>query len=303
MTVDLEPIHAALKAGDKAGARRLLTLILTAHPSADVWVLAARACDTDEAAIKCLRKALALDPFHTNANRLLLKLEGAIPPEAIRREREERMAAFATGEQLRQALPPQANPLVTEKRVRPVRKPLSPWRMIGCLGVVVLGLSLSLLMMNLIGVVTGVFGTIARFTGGPTPVTEWQGVPLSQVENAALLLPAVQSEPAIVRDADVIDDGYVHEYSFEGVAGQPVAIYVQFLSLGANRVSRNVAILRPDGSDGRGSCTPDRIIEGDNNIVFTCVINATGTWRVRILGRAGESVGAYFVGVEDFAGG
>lgn len=303
MAVDLQPIRTALKAGDKVAARRLLTPILAAEPSADAWTLAAQACDSDEAAIKCLRKALALDPFHSAANRLLLKIEGAVPPEAIRRERDERIAAFATGEQLRQALPPEANPLVTEKRVRPPRQPMSPWRWVGCLGTIVLGLSISLLVMNLIGVVSGVFGTISRFTGGPTPVAEWQGVPLADLEDAAYLLPAVQSEPAIVRDADVLDDGYVHEYTFDGVSGQEVAVYVQFLSLGANQVSRNIAIIRPDGSDGRGTCTRDRIIEGDNNIVYSCRLNDTGVWRVRILGRAGESVGTYFVGVEDFADG
>ncbi|MGQ9908305.1 MAG: hypothetical protein ACUVS2_05655 [Candidatus Flexifilum sp.] len=303
MTIDLQPIREALKAGDKARARQLLTPILTSQPSADAWALAARACDTDEAAIKCLRKALALDPFHGEANRLLLRIEGAVPPEALRREREERIAAFATGELLQQMLKPEANPLVTEKRPRRAHKPASPWRAVGCLGFILLGLSVGLLTLNLIGIVSGVFGTIARATGGPTPVMEWQGVPLSAVENAAYVLPAAQSEPALVRDADVLDDGYVHEYTFAGTAGQEVAVYVQFLSLGADRVSRNVAILRPDGSDGRGSCTRDQIIQGDNNIVYICTLNQSGTWRVRILGRAGESVGAYFVGVEEFTGG
>lgn len=300
MTVDLQPIRAALKAGDKARARRLLTPILTSQPSADAWALAARACDTDEVAIKCLRKALALDPLHGEANRLLLQIEGAVPPEALRREREERIAAFATGELLRQMLPPEANPLVIDKRPRRARRPGSLWRVVGCLGVILLALPISLLVLNLIGVVSGVFGAVARITGGPTPVTAWQGVPLSELDDAASLLPAVQSEPALVRHADVLDDGYVHEYTFAGTAGQEVAIYVQFLSLGAERVSRNVALLRPDGSDGRGSCTRDRIIQGDTNIVYICRLSQNGVWRVRILGRAGESVGAYFVGVEAF---
>ncbi len=95
----------------------------------------------------------------------------------------------------------------------------------------------------------------------------------------------------------MLEPGYVHEYTFAGVHGQEYAIYVQFLSLGANRVSRNVVVLRPDDSDAT-NCQADAILQGDNNITLTCPLDATGTWKVRILGRAGESVGAYFVGVQ-----
>jgi hypothetical protein len=32
--------------------------------------------------------------------------------------------------------------------------------------------------------------------------------------------------------------------------------------------------------------------------LFTCLIDVTGVWRVLIMGRDQESVGAYFVGVQ-----
>lgn len=302
MTADLTPIRAALKDGDKAAARRLLTPILKEQPSADAWTLAAQACDTPDAAIQCLRKALAIDAQHSTANRLLFKLEGAVPPAALEQRAREQAIAKQTAETLRQTLPPAANPLVVDKKPQRSRKPASPWRYVGCLGGVLLAASFTLIVLNMAGIVSGVWGTISRFTGGAAPVTEVDGVPLARVEDAAYLLPAAQSEPALVRDTDVLDTGLLHEYTFDGVRGREVGIYVQFLSLGANRVSRNVAIVRPDGSDGRRACQQESILEGDNNVVFVCTLDADGLWRVRIVGRDGESVGAYFVGVEDFAG-
>jgi hypothetical protein len=81
-----------------------------------------------------------------------------------------------------------------------------------------------------------------------------------------------------------------------------MAVYVQFLSLSANRVSRNVVLLRPNGSNATGGCERGTILQGDNNITLTCVLDTTGTWKIRILGRQGESVGVYFVGVEQMQG-
>lgn len=299
----IDAARTALMSGDKAAARRLLAPALKTAPSADAWTVAARASETNADAITCLRRALALNAQHSEANRLLLKLEGAVPPAALEIRAAEQAAARRTADDLWAALPPTANPLVTEKKVRPTRKPISGWRYLGCLSGLVLMIAFTLMVLNMVGIVTGVFGTISRLTGGAAPISEWEGVPLRNVEGAAYILPASQVEMAEVRDTDVIDDGFVHEYTFEGRRGQEMGIYVQFLSLGAGRVSRNVAIVRPNGSDGRAACETDRIIEGDSNIVYVCRIDADGLWRVRIVGRAGESVGAYFVGVENFVPG
>jgi hypothetical protein len=40
------------------------------------------------------------------------------------------------------------------------------------------------------------------------------------------------------------------------------------------------------------------LLGGQGNTSFECRINATGTWRLHILGIKGETTGAYFVGVE-----
>jgi hypothetical protein len=299
----LVPVREALAAGDKAQARALLTPILRTTPSADAWVLAARACDTDEQAIRCLRRALELDMYHTDANRLLLKLEGVRPSEIVQREQAE---AAATREALRVRLktdvidPKQAGKIASMPSVQPgKRRRSSPWRLLGCVSLLVGGAACTLLTFNLIGVISGVVTAATVLTGGPTPIAEYEGVPLALMQNAPAILPASAVEPLQGQTANVLDPGYTHAYTFPAEQGDEYAIYVQFLSLTANRVSRNVAVLNPDGRDIAPACTRDQILEGDNNITLICTITQTGLWTVRITGREGESVGVYFVGAQN----
>src|SRR5215208_5727348 len=110
-------------------------------------------------------------------------------------------------------------------------------------------------------------------TGGATPVTQIDGLPLSEIEDAPLRVVPAQTEPLVERDTDVLEPGYEHEYTFAGTDGVEMAIYVQFLSLAANRVSRNVVVLRPDDSDATDLCERNTILEGDNNLALTCVLD------------------------------
>jgi hypothetical protein len=306
---DLEPIRAALKNGDKAAARQLLPPLLKAQPSADLWTLAALACDRKEDGIKCLRKALVLDSLHTQANRLLFKWEGAKPPTADEWDRLTGENAVPRAEKITAA------PVPLKKVKRKGKR--SPWRWVGLLSFFLLGSACSLFTLNMAGLINGVFTRATIMLGGPTPVSQWQGQALENVDNAAVVIPPSQSEQigeahseddravrtsSGGRDADVLDPGYSHQYTFEARAGDQFGIYIQFLSLGANRVSRNVAVLRPDGSSVTETCERQNILQGDNNIAYICDINTSGTWSVRILGREGESVGAYFVGIERIQG-
>lgn len=302
----LAPIREALKNGDKAAARRLLPPLIKTQPSAELWTLAAQACDKQEDAIKCLRKALELDPLHSRANRMLFKLEGAKPPTAEEWDR-------LTAEQPRAA--PHVDPISLKKAKR--ERKLNPWRVIGCLSFILLGSACSLFTLNMVGVINGMFTTATVLLGGPTPVSQWEGQPLVDVVDAPVVVPPSQSEiigaassendvaertSSGGRDADVLEPGYSHEYQFDAVRGTQYAIYIQFLSLDANRVSRNVAVIRPDGSDATTDCEQSSILEGDNNVTYICDIDDGGTWSVRILGRDNESVGAYFVGIERMQG-
>jgi hypothetical protein len=292
---DLALIHQSLEAGDKVGARVLLRPLLNDQADADLWVLAAYACDKPDRAISCLKKALVLDMHHNEANRLLLRLEGAKPAEAMRLETAERERVRAELNTMLQYVGTPDTPLKKAKRIR--RKP-GPWRVVFVTGFFLLALSCSLFTMNMIGVINGLFGAVIQLSGGPTPVQQWRGVPLAEVPDAPLVIPPAQSEPLEGRDTDVLDPGYAHEYTFVAQRGDEMAIYVQFLSLDAHAVSHNVAIVRPDGTDATGDCERNHILQGDSGVTYLCSIEDGGTWAVRVLGRDDESIGVYFVGVE-----
>jgi len=288
-----QPIKDALEAGDKKTAQSLLLPLLKEKPTADLWVLASKASHSDEQAIDFLRRALTLDPYHNEANRRLFKLEGAKPLAEQKKEQIQKQT-----QELAQAKKEELPPLKKVRRKRP------NWarRILTLLGIFLLGSSCSLLTLNLIGVVSGPITALTIITGGPQPVNEVQGVPIERVEDAPMRVEASQSEPALQRDTDMLDHGYMHEYTFNGTSGRTMVIYVQFLSLTANRVSRNVAIVNPNGQNIVSSCQRDSILQGDNNVAYTCDLNQTGAYAVRVLGRRNESVGAYFIGVEEIEG-
>ncbi len=282
----LQQIREALKAGDKKTAQELLRPQLQYQPTAELWYLAAQACATDEKAIQCLRKALELQPQHSGANRMLHKLEGAIPktvevPPPLKLD-------APTLEKL------------TEMPLKKVRrkKKRSTGRRLLLLGLLLLGMSCSLITMNMAGIITGPITLLTKILGGGAPVTQIGGKPISEVSDAPLEVEPSQIKPLENRDANVIEPGYAHEYTFEARRGWEMAIYVQFLSIAANKVSRNVVVLRPNNTDATPTCDRNAILQGDNNVTFTCLIDADGLWKVRILGRDHESVGAYFVGAE-----
>ena len=281
----LQPIRDTLKAGDKKAAQRSLRRLLRTQPTADAWVLAAQSCGKKDEAIFCLKQALKLQPQHSRANRLLLRLEGAKPPTPIIEEQPS-LEALAD---------------IPLRKVRRTKRKRSTSRTIIILSVLVIGISISAVTMNMAGLITGPITAVTELTGGATPVKEIGGKPISQVENAPLLVEPSQTKPLQHQDADVIEPGYAHEYTFAASKGQDVAIYVQFLSIAANHVSRNVVVLRPDDSDATPKCDRDAILAGDNNVTFTCTIDTSGIWKVRILGRDKESVGAYFVGVQQMS--
>lgn len=283
---ELKAIRDALDAGDKAAARKLLRPLLAQHPTADVWVLAAQACQSDEQAIKALRKALELEPLHTQANRMLFKLEGARPDQA---------PASVTAP----LAPVKEAELAPLKKVRYQRK-RTVWTYVGCGGSILLSLTALLIVLNFTG--SPILGEIVGFLSGSGPVREIEGTPVEQREDAPLVVTPQQSKNLRTEGtlSDTLSSGYSHEYTFDASAGEEIAVMVQFLSPTASSVSRNVAILNPDGGNAEQQCIRDSILQGDNGVVLVCNIDRTGVWRVRLFGRDGESTGAYVVSIEHF---
>ncbi len=291
MLDELMPVIAAIEAGDKARARRLLRPLLE-NPTAELWYVASQAVEQPEHEAACLQRALALDPLHAKARARLTALRGgavqSMPP-------------------LSAPTPPLPQPPL-EALTLPLkeRKPRRRSLLVqpGCLLLALFSaLAAAYFVASVLGL--GIAGRLTALLSGVPPVREYNGVPVDQLPDPALVVPADQTTAlrAGQQEMQVLHDGYVHEYRFEASAGSEVAIYVQFLSLTAKAVRRNVAVLDASGQDARGRCQRDAILQDGSSIIFTCRANQSGTWTVRIFGKEGESSGAYFVSVERLGGG
>lgn len=291
MSVTTEQIQAVLATGDEQKARVMLKKHLAQTPTADGWVLAAKWTQNPDTKIQYLRKALVIDEWHTEANRLLHRLEGASPKDA--------------------------KPIVTEwdkttgmkkfneidrsntrdfSRDRKERQRL--WTQFGCMFGVFLMIFVTGFTLRAVGLIS--VGGLNALLGQPTPVAEVDGVPIEQSEAAVYRIAPVLQEPATNQQMEIVDAGYLHQHDFRGRAGEQYAVFVQFLSVSANKVSRNVAIIATDGTDILPYCESTTIIQnaGDTGVAYICNLPFDGDFAVRILGREGESTGAYFIGVE-----
>lgn len=288
----LHPVALALKEGDKPAARRLLAPILKHTPSADAWYLAAHATDDRAGQIKCLKKALALDEWHSKADRMLTTLQA--PPPLVELAPE---PVFERG-------PDAANTPddLLAIRDKPGARRGGRLRRAGCV-VSLLGMTvMSLLTLALTGFIPGGVGVLEQITGGPPPVEEVDGVPITDNPNAIYMLEPSQSQPARTQQQDAIDHGYLHEYTFEAGANEEIVIFVQFLSVDAGNVAAHVAVVDPNGTGVNQEICRDMgdqgFVNGESNVTYQCIIDIPGTWAVRILGIRGATTGTYFLGVE-----
>lgn len=294
MPTTLQNIQTMIDEGEKKRARQYLKQILKDDPSADAWYLTALAVDDELQKIKCLRHALEIDAFHTPANRLLHQVEGGMPlheQEKLKEAEEKRQTRdIVPLEKIEREMKKDRFQRHAERQRRRTRY--------GCLFSFLLSASCSLFAVSAIGLLPGFIGTVTTLLGGTRPVYDIEGTPIGDRDDAILIMTPAQSNDASNQDVEIMDHGYLHEYKFGAVKNETYAIYVQFMSVSANHVSQNVAIIDPEGSDATEFCERQRILEGDMGTAFTCQVNASGEWMVRILGVTGESVGAYFVGVE-----
>jgi hypothetical protein len=294
MSISVEKIQTLIDKGDNKRARYYLKQILKEDPSADAWYMMALTLDDELQQIKCLRSALKMDAFHSPSNRLLHKVEGGMPlheQEKRKREKEKR--------ENREVVPLKKieREMKKDRFQRHAERQRTRTRY-GCLFSFLLSASCSLFAITAVGMLPGFIGTMASIFGGPKPVYEVEGTPIEERPDAIVIMTPAQSNDASNQEVEIMDHGYLHEYKFDAVQRESYAIYVQFMSVSANHVSRNVVIIDPEGTDATGLCERQRILEGDMGTAFTCQANMSGEWAVRILGVTGESIGAYFVGVE-----
>jgi hypothetical protein len=241
---------------------------------------------TDKAEVmRLLRKALTIDPMHTNANRLLSKLEGRVP-EDIRKSPAGLRSAGRT---------PKIDNL------KPVRSEGSGFNTILILGGLVVALSIGYLLLSQ----NPEFQRSLTRLFSPPPVTTIDGTPVADVPGAVLRI-----NPHATQTIDYdqrlgctpenncfFEAGIVHEYTFSVTEGQSLLVGIWFNAGSASRIEDYTALL-----DGNNRLTTDRCQPTLNDtgsvIRFDCAVDQTGQWKVRILGIEGESTEGYWVTVE-----
>jgi hypothetical protein len=175
---ELQPVIAALRAGDRQQARRVLQPLLR-QPSADRWYAAALLSGSREQAIIALGRALALDPAHARARKRLTQLQTSekqhdaiaaddLPPLAalvadeVALPVEKPYQPEAATEQLFEAL--RAGPLKKPKR----RRRLGRWRVVILVSAILLSLSSTYFVMLVLG--SGIPGRLRSVFTGVQPV-------------------------------------------------------------------------------------------------------------------------------------
>lgn len=299
LSPDLIRIVSAINEGDKPRARTLLQSLLKTSPSAEAWYQASRVAEKPEHELICLQRALGYDPLHREARQRLNQLQPPAPPVEVAVAPAVKQAA--SSEQPAAPKTEKAKPIIPAdvplKKAGRRRRKRGTSFYLTIVAMILLSLSSTYFVMLVLG--SPLPGRLRSLLGIASPVTEIDGVPLEQVPDAVFRIPPSRSSEVTQVEplADILEPGIVHEYTFDARAGEEVAIGIQFFSPTAQRVSRNIAVLDPEGKDAASQCTRDRIIQGDNGAVITCFISRTGSWQVRLLGRVGESGGAYVVSV------
>jgi hypothetical protein len=241
---------------------------------------------TDKAEVmRLLRKALTIDPMHTNANRLLSKLEGRVP-EDVRKSPAGLRSAGRT-------------PKIDD--LKPVRSSGSGSNNILIIGGLVIALSIAYLLLSQN---PDVQRSITRLFS-PPPVTAIDGTPVADVPNAVLRINP-HATRAIGYDQRLgctpenncfFEAGIVHEYTFNVTEGQTLLVGIWFNAVSATRIQDYTALL-----DANNRTTNDRcqtILNDVGSIIrFDCAVDQTGQWKVRILGIEGQSTAGYWVTIE-----
>jgi hypothetical protein len=288
----LEQVRASIKRGEAEKAHKMVRWLLKNEPSAEAWFLAAQLVDDTDEKIKALRQAIMLDTWHKEANLQLYKLEGPKPKEIIKRETEwDRKAGERPVTEIKRQL--------KEDRYKKQAVRHRAYTRFGCIFSILFSIFFSMAVFRAAGLLSSnISAGLARLMNQPTPVVAFNGTPLAMIDRPQLRMTPSHVEAALPQDVEILDAGYLHEHRFQGQYGTEYAIYVQFLSLTAKKVARNIMIVDPNNGEAGRRCETQQMLQDGTNMIYTCMIDVTGEWRVLILGRDTESVGAYFIGVE-----
>lgn len=310
-TPALEEVRRAIKAQDYTRAKDLLRPILKTRPTAEAWYLATQLTDDKEKKVEFARKALQLDPLHSGANRILGPLKGSVVYTENTVERSERAQKLLEEATAHHTVAKSAHK--RNKRRRRTRRAL------GCVvWFLISGICSATLVMNLIGIWTAPLGIANQVGSGIAPVTEYEGVPIAQLEFPVNVVPITQDTPYDTftgqPSISVLNHGHAHAYSFEMYGGRALAVVIGFISPSPRDFKRNVAMYDAQGNDITDSqCQqidpPPEIYEQQPTLqtvaqyvsllMMACPASMSGQYQIKIAGVEGESTGLYVFIVQD----
>lgn len=181
MADELATIRAAIQSGDKKGARRMLKPLLNAAPTAELWYMAACACESSDQEVGCLKQVLKLDMKYAPARARYreLKQQGdasiADMPTLDMLVTDE----LPLLEQLTEIPEPVRNRSAVDlQAIKAERRRESQrmWTRLGCIGSILMSLSISYIALSAIG--SPIPAQIRRILSGQAPSAPSVGTPL-----------------------------------------------------------------------------------------------------------------------------
>ncbi len=305
----LAMLRHAIVEGEVQRARKMVKALAKQLPdNPDVFYYAAYVARDRAHAERMLARALALDSFHSGANRMHYQI-GDVGYKAARAE----APAAPRGATLTDTA---SVPVVELEDLRERRRRRGRWwrnmsrsrLIIFVVSSIVLGLSSSWLLMLMLGIGSRYTNPVASLVGAPGPIVQYEGRNIADYANPAELgglTPSYNTEfgrGEAGTTGDILRDGAMHEYELEARMGEELAIAVQFFSPFAENVPENVAIMDPAGRLAKARCQRDFILDQYTGVVYICNIDMNGVWRVRIFGKERESSGVYVVTADSFTG-
>jgi hypothetical protein len=156
----------------------LLKPLLDAHPSAELWWMAACACESEEQEIGCLRRALKLDPKYADARVRYTELrrtrhDEMMPPlESLVDDLPPMELLTDFTEFIRTPVPVDIQAVKASKRRQQGRR----WTVVGCGGSILMSLSLGYFAMTVLG--SPIPAQIRSFLSGDAPAAPANAQPI-----------------------------------------------------------------------------------------------------------------------------
>jgi serine/threonine-protein kinase len=259
---------------DTAGKPILVDVSLVSSKTADELVAEAQTATDPQKAIALLKQALELEPLHSKANRLLLRLEG-------------------TPSKGRQPVPPM-QPVVDAQLKKPKRKQQrGVWEYLLLLATGLLLLVIAFIALRSQNIpVDEMLLRLFR----PAPVLSVNGTPAAKVPGIALTVRPARVERLAFgeRMTNVLENGIAHEYVFYLASRQKDSVVITYTPANPHDSSALVGVLDPRGQDAAKACST-QVLPQNGGLMVTCQAYEAGDWRLRLFGADGINTGTYTI--------